>query len=178
LRVLPDEDPVPELFAELGAWLTRCDRAPQAVSEAGLKAFQLRSVALLGYAPQLGHCAHCGRPVSPPTLFGVSEGGVLCARCPAAGATLRVDDATLDLLRRLAGPEKHGGGDEATTLPLELDARTAEIIEAFLRFHITGYRGLRSLKSLAAWRALRAAGAASHLGRDGAAGGTSPAEHG
>ncbi|MCK4412168.1 MAG: DNA repair protein RecO [Candidatus Eisenbacteria sp.] len=197
LRVLPDEDPVPEIFAELGAWLARCDRRPGRVTHQALKAFQLRVVALLGYAPRLAHCAHCGGKIAPPVRFGVAEGGVLCDRCPAMGATLRVDRPALVWLRHLAqgagtagvapggagtptgvtpggaetpagaAPGEAGalgeagapGEDAAIELPLTVERQVAEIIEAFLRYHITGYRGLRSLKSLTAWRALRRRGA-------------------
>jgi len=84
------------------------------------------------------------------------------------GRDLRVDAAALAGLRHLArGPgaaqERNagqGGGGEAKPdeLPPSAERQVTEIIEAFLRFHIAGYRGLRSLKSLAAWEALQPAG--------------------
>lgn len=47
-----------------------------------LVAFVLRLMTLAGYAPQLLHCVHCGRPFSGEAAsFSPVLGGILCADC-------------------------------------------------------------------------------------------------
>jgi DNA repair protein RecO (recombination protein O) len=149
---LADEDPQPEVYRELAAFLDARNRAPgSGGADGGLRGLQLRVATLLGYAPQLEVCAHCGRALESPAAFGVAEGGVLCPRCPAGGEALALSPAALLRLRRLMAR------DPAETAPPDpadatVDRQVGRIVESFLRYHMTGYAGLRSLRCFADWR--------------------------
>ena len=167
LKVLPDEDPAPELFDALRGFMEACEEDPPRWGrETAFKGFQLHVVGLLGYRPQLDTCAGCGRPLESPRGFGVAEGGLLCGGCCPAGEVLAISPRALTRLRAIlaGGP---GAAEHASQGPLEpgsaadreawegaLDREVTGIIESFLRFHVTGYRGLRSLRGLAEWREL------------------------
>lgn len=168
-RVLTDQDPSPEIYAALTTYLDDCDArattagpaqtcgACYAALATGLKAFQMRIVVLAGYAPELSNCAGCGGDVRSPGGFGVAEGGLLCRRCAAAAECLPVSEQGASLLRSLVGGEAGDAcaGKRSVAAVPELPPATGRevtaIIEAFLRFHVTGYRGLRSLRSFEEW---------------------------
>jgi len=176
LRVLPDEDPAGEIYHTLAAFLERGDAEPSPGEIYwALRVFQFRTVALLGYAPQLTCCAVCGEAVPGAATFGVAEGGLLCARCRPQGETRPLSPGALDVLRSLVthagsagaaaageGASARGGHPAFPPVPRRsagLDRQVADVVECFLRYHVTGYQGLRSLKSLSDWRTLqRAAG--------------------
>lgn len=63
-------------------------------------AFELRYMALSGYAPRLESCAVCGREPEAP-LLSVSTGLLHCASCPSPGvdASLPLDAASLGAMR-------------------------------------------------------------------------------
>lgn len=75
--------------------------------------FIMGMLSLLGFRPQVGRCARCGRPVltektdlrqdAPVAAFGVEAGGVLCAPC-GAGEHCRLCPADVlylqDIMRR------------------------------------------------------------------------------
>ena len=162
LRVVPDEDPSVEIFETLGAFLERADAgASTAEMFWALRVFQFRTVALLGYAPQLACCAVCGEADVSDARFGVAEGGILCPRCRAQGETRPLAPAALALLQRLVAHAGAGSATAQADAPARagVDRQAAEVVECFLRYHVTGYQGLRSLKSLAAWRRVRRASA-------------------
>lgn len=162
LRVVPDEDPSPEIYAALAAFLESGDAGgspAQVLWE--LRVFQFGTIALLGYAPGLDRCVACGRPVPGGRTFGVAEGGILCSRCRPEGETLPLSAASLDLLRRLAGHAESGSSAGAGACPspgahpASAGRQVAAVVESFLQYHLPGYHGLRSLKSLADWQSLR-----------------------
>lgn len=160
-RILPDEDPFPPIYAALLRFLEGAQAAPENPrAEFRFKAFQLHTVALLGYAPQLEVCAHCGRSVGHPCGFAVAEGGMLCGRCDYRGEQLALSPDALKLLRRIvAGARTQAPQPAPERVSQQVgagDREAAAIIEALLRFHVTGYRGLRALRSLAEWRSLGA----------------------
>jgi DNA repair protein RecO (recombination protein O) len=159
-RVITDEDPVPEVFTALLRFLDGCERRPDHPrAELRLRAFQLHTVSLLGYAPQLDRCAACGRAADPPAGFGVSEGGVLCRDCAVATRPLALSPAALGLLREVvAGAQPASAAGEGRIAerptpgrPASADREVIAAVEAFLQYHVTGYRGLRALRSLETW---------------------------
>jgi DNA repair protein RecO (recombination protein O) len=157
LKVMPDEDPAPEIYDVLCDFLARqALRPPAEEDDGGLKSLQLRMIALLGYAPQLHTCVHCGEPVDAPRGFDVAEGGILCARCTPQGERLPLGREALLRLRQLAAPADVNSSTAAPgTIPpqasRECEREMGRVIEAFLRYHLPSYPGLRSLKSLAEW---------------------------
>lgn len=158
-RILPDEDPLPVIYAALLRYLEGTNMAPENPrAEFRFKAFQLHTVSLLGYAPQLQICAHCGRSADRPAGFGVAEGGILCGTCDHRGETLPVSPEALRLLRRIVSGARTGAPqtppEQASQKVRPGDGEASVMIESFLRYHVTGYRGLRALRSLAEWQAL------------------------
>jgi DNA repair protein RecO (recombination protein O) len=157
-RVLPDEDPVPRVCDALDRFLGGCEHANGAAGdEQRLRAFQLHVVAHLGYAPQLDRCARCGRAPQPRGGFGVSEGGLLCRRCAGGRQVLPLSDATLSMLRRAVGlrSARPAGGTSSGRSGQPADRKElGAVVEAFLRYHVTGYQDLKSLRGFSEWRAL------------------------
>lgn len=60
--------------------------------------YELHLLSILGYAPSLEACVHCGTPVEEDCRFSPAEGGVLCPRC---GGGLRLSGLALRLLHDL-----------------------------------------------------------------------------
>ncbi|CCW34386.1 DNA replication and repair protein RecO [Chthonomonas calidirosea] len=55
---------------------------PSAWLDSIIYAYDIRLLEILGYAPALEYCAHCGEPLQePPFGFSPAAGGALCARC-------------------------------------------------------------------------------------------------
>jgi DNA repair protein RecO (recombination protein O) len=151
LKILPDEDPAPELYGALDRFLTRWDCNPHAAGgEPSLKFFQLQAVSLLGYAPQLEHCTRCGGGARPWAGFGVAEGGILCPRCAGQGQSLPISPDTMSLLASLLCGEPPA---QQRRRP-EVDQEAVGIVAAFLRYHVPGYQGLRALRGWHQWQAL------------------------
>jgi DNA repair protein RecO (recombination protein O) len=147
LKVLPDEDPCPEVYDLLCDYLVDIARPGGAgAGDGGLKGMQLRTVALLGYSPELSACVRCRAPVDVPRGFDVSEGGVLCRRCAPQGEVLALGREALAHLRALVGAVPVAGEPSP-----EIEREMTRVIESFLRFHLPNYPGLRALKSLADW---------------------------
>lgn len=147
-KMLPDEDPSPEVYDALERFLDRCDREPLLPrSEARLKAFQLHVVSRLGYAPQLDLCTRCDGDLESPAGFGVAEGGLVCGRCAPQGNLLPVSPDTLELLAALVQGKKLVRRSRQP----EVDRELIDIVGAFLRYHLPGYQGLRALKGLGEW---------------------------
>ncbi|MBM3318046.1 MAG: DNA repair protein RecO [Candidatus Eisenbacteria bacterium] len=157
LRVVPGEEPNPEIHDLLLRYLAHLARLPgRPASAAVLKRLQLRIAALLGYEPRLGGCARCGGAAESPSGFGVAEGGLLCRRCRPEGERLALGVEALDRLRALASPERTPR--PAAQLPPEAARQMERVIESFLRYHLPAYSGLRALKSLDDWTLLVGAG--------------------
>lgn len=92
-------------------------------------AFELRLMCLSGYAPELGHCASCGREPEEPVL-NLREGWVCCRACPGGNETLPLGDDALQALRYIASaPAKKLF---SFTLPPEAQRRLAAACESYL----------------------------------------------
>lgn len=69
-----------EMYQLLVRTLERLDR--EADPEMALRYFQVRLLDLVGYRPELGRCANCGKEARPEDqFFSAMEGSLLCARC-------------------------------------------------------------------------------------------------
>lgn len=80
-RVVQPREPAHGVFRLLVETLKEVDREPP--DEGRLRAFELQLLSLLGYHPELRHCARCRRPRPAEGRFRVSlrAGGLLCRRC-------------------------------------------------------------------------------------------------
>ena len=106
--------------------------------------FMMAALDLLGYAPQLGVCASCEKPLAAkPAAFSPSAGGFLCDECALPGMSL-VPVAAIKVLRLMAS------GDIATYRRLKLDSPLIDTIEGVLTMQLEHHldRRLKSLQFL------------------------------
>lgn len=102
-----------------------------------LDSFQLRSLAIAGYAPSFDACARCGAE-GPHTFFHLASGGMLCGGCRGTGATAP-SPATVQLLGALLA----GEWETARSSDDRARREASGIVAAYLSWHLE--RGLRSL---------------------------------
>ena len=114
--------------------------------------FELRLMALLGYAPHIAACVGCGRPpgeYGEQGAFSTREGGFLCPRClHRDGAAIAVRRSTLEWIRRLA----ESPADRLHVL--RIGGEDLRLLEAVARAWVD-YRIERPLKSLGFLAALK-----------------------
>jgi DNA repair protein RecO (recombination protein O) len=118
-------------------------------------AFELRVLAALGLRPELGACAHCGKPAhASPGRLDLDAGAWFCRDCAGGGGrTLAVSREVATLLARLAaaplgaaGTDAAGSASEATTPRVRRLAGLA--LHRLLSIHLERYRYPRSLQLL------------------------------
>jgi len=99
-----ERSPSPRLFDLLLAALSVLSSSADDKSAAPLaRAFELRLLALSGYAPQLASCSSCGRKVRGGAFLSNAAGGVLCSSCAVERDTARYLSAgALAAMRLLA----------------------------------------------------------------------------
>ncbi len=102
-----------------------------------LDSFQLRSLAIAGYAPSFDACARCGL-AGPNRYFHAGSGGMLCDDCRVPGSSVPAT-GTVELLAGLLA------GDWATVAAADdrCGREASTIVANYLLWHLE--RGLRSL---------------------------------
>ncbi len=75
----PKDAPNEEMFEALTALFTELDEGKSALP--AILRFQLRTLALSGYEPNLETCARCGNEVGDRAHFSIRGGGVICTGC-------------------------------------------------------------------------------------------------
>lgn len=94
----PEEDPTDTIFPLLAGTLSLGERGrfPLAV-----RAFELRLMGELGYAPELYQCLHCRADLETQVFF-TEQGGVVCPRCVGHfPGTRTLTNGTWELMKRL-----------------------------------------------------------------------------
>jgi len=114
--------------------LAQGDHAPGLV----LDSFQLRALAIAGYAPSFTDCARCGEP-GPHRAFSVPLGGAVCPSCRPPGSPAPAPE-TMTLLSALLS----GDWTVADVSQGRHRREASGLIAAFGQFHLE--RGLRSLR--------------------------------
>lgn len=105
-------------------------------------AFEIRLMALLGYAPELTCCVSCGNQMGYENVwFSPSYGGILCSDCSRKEDAIRVSVGTVRVLERLL----YGDLDKLHILKLTDDMFRE--LDTILRKYID-YRLEKPLKSL------------------------------
>ena len=132
----------PELFARLSSALDLIAEEPD---ESMLAMFLARSwevVALLGFAPELGHCTTCGRLLGEEEMgtFDLVAGGVCCSACSNVAEGRRLGPVA----RRQLGSLVEG------RVPPELRKPGAHLglLDDFVTVHMLGGRRLQSFQFL------------------------------
>lgn len=157
-KIVPDEDPNPELYHNLRQFLAAIDNDPaNPRASVWFKMFQLQSASLLGYAPQLEMCARCESESEDYAGFGVAAGGLICRRCAGAEQLLPLAPGSLRMVRAILGREDHphldlDSGEQSLAAH---DRELISVIGSFLRYHLSGYKGLRSLRCLIEWEEMQ-----------------------
>lgn len=133
------EEPNEALFDGIDEAYGRLTEAPATDITALILSTAWVMVALLGYAPELSACVHCGQKLRAEEMgrFDFSAGGVRCERCAAAVPDApRVGPRSRDQLKALLRGELVDG----------LDRPSAHIgvLRDFVTYHISGSRPLPS----------------------------------
>jgi DNA repair protein RecO (recombination protein O) len=102
-----------------------------------LDSYQLRALAIAGYAPTFDACARCGAE-GPHRDFHAASGGMLCSTCRMPGSAAPSPTAVALLAALLSGDwEVAGLADDRSR------REAGSIVAAYLSWHLE--RGLRSL---------------------------------
>ena len=101
--------------------------------------FQMRFLALSGYAPDLVGCSVCRRPVEeiqdPSFRFDLKKGGLVCSRCaPDASRTLNLHRGTIKQLQWIKGRELNTAGRLRFTPQAIKEGEN--LLEAFGPYHL------------------------------------------
>lgn len=75
----PRDAPNEEMFEALTVLFTELDEGKSALPS--ILIFQLHTLALSGYEPNLETCAECGKPAGDRAHFSIRRGGVICTDC-------------------------------------------------------------------------------------------------
>lgn len=129
-----------DLYDVLSAGLDAVEAAAPSDVGATTLALVWRIVDVLGFAPELRSCTHCGRPLDGREMgrFDVAAGGVACARCPVSEKARRVGpQARADLARLVAG-----GVPAALRRPWA----HASLLGDFLAVHLLGGRPSKAMR--------------------------------
>lgn len=112
--------------------------APDSVEGTALRAIW-RLVAVLGFAPDPGRCASCGRRLEAGegARFDFGAGGLVCRSCGGSGPMLSAEEA--DVLRGLLDRGKP---------PARPGRRQRRLVADFIRYHVAEGTHLRSLAFL------------------------------
>jgi DNA repair protein RecO (recombination protein O) len=144
-KVLEERHPVDDMFDLVVVTLDRLNRPARSPRLDGAW-FLMRMLEMLGYQPQLQHCAGCGDALPEmQAWFSPLLGGVICKRCgahPDGGSPLSVNG--LKVLRLMTA----GDADLYDRLHLsgELMVEIERALESQLEYHLD--RRLKSLEFL------------------------------
>lgn len=78
---VPDHEPEPAVFDAAVRFLTALNEGVPA--EEALLSLHIRVLAILGFAPTLDRCVHCGKMPAPgrSASFDAARGGIVCRAC-------------------------------------------------------------------------------------------------
>jgi DNA repair protein RecO (recombination protein O) len=145
-EVLSEEQPEPQAFDSLAAYLVELDEGP--FHWTGLLAAEMRLLAPIGLAPRLDRCLSCDAPAPPrkAAFFDVRRGGIVCRSCGGADRTL-AGEPRARMLAALQSPAASSVEPVAAAAPYRDAHRT---MLAFLEHHIgRRFRSTRLLEEVA-----------------------------
>lgn len=78
---VPEHEPEPAVFETAVRFLTALEAG--APAQESLLSLQIRVLTLLGFAPTLDRCVHCGKVPAPgrAAAFDAARGGIVCRAC-------------------------------------------------------------------------------------------------
>ncbi len=129
LDFVPEREAAPDCFALLLAALGQLQGAKD--PEALLRIFEIRFLALLGYAPRLDACVQCGRKAS---VFGFSskQGGLVCSGCAGPKDAASVSRGAVHFWRKASeiGADRMG----RVGLDARLNGELKQILHRYLLY--------------------------------------------
>ncbi|MGH7572098.1 MAG: DNA repair protein RecO [Gemmatimonadota bacterium] len=133
--VLPDGAPLEPLYALTVEGLERLERVAAGGERRWETFHRLAAAATLGLAPHLEACVGCGRelPDGGELAFSISEGGLVCDRCPSRPGLQRLSPRDFSFLTLYAHPD-YGLIDEMEAVEQE-EVVVQRLIHDFIRWH-------------------------------------------
>ena len=145
--VVPENSPPEELLPLLLNCLYALDRGDRPLGQIKA-AFELRSMALAGFAPMLEGCAVCGRSPALQPRLNLSQGILHCRDCPAGeGISLPLSPGVLSAMEHIL----HCPGRRLLSFRMEEQAlqELADVCEAYLLTQLErGFGGLEYYKKI------------------------------
>ena len=146
-RLLPTEEPNEALFGLLASVLAEISLAERSQLEVILSSYELKTLYLVGYGPQLAECVRCGKAVEEDAWFGLLSGGILCSDC--RNKDLNALSISADALNLLRDCRRESIRKVRTTYSSDHVSReAADILNAFFRAQISEGAKVRSLDFL------------------------------
>ena len=146
-RLMPVDEQNEALFSLLASALAQISLAERSQLEIILSSYELKTLHLVGYGPELSRCVRCGKPVTGSAWFGLLSGGVLCPGCSDKDLNaMSISREALALLRDCRDEsiakirESHSAG--------RTSREAADILNAFFRAQISEGAKVRSLDFL------------------------------
>ncbi len=101
VKASAEEEPAEELFYLILQILKLIQQGKD--TDTCLRIFEIRTLSLLGYQPQMSHCLRCRKPIDKKNkvIFSPVEGGVICKTCRkhVKGRQLAVSIGSLSFLQ-------------------------------------------------------------------------------
>ncbi len=113
-----------------------------------LYVFEVRLLEILGFRPEFGRCAECGRATdevqSEMLTVNLSEGGVYCPTCSAKGRGLEmISQGAVNTLRRMQELSDISSATRIVLTPvMHNEIRTT--LRRYLQTHVEGLKALKS----------------------------------
>jgi DNA repair protein RecO (recombination protein O) len=146
-RLMPVEEPNEALFGLLASALREISLAERSQLEVILSSYELKTLHLVGYGPELARCVRCSKPVKDMAWFGLLSGGVLCPECRNKDLNaMSISQEALDLLRDCHRKSIEKVRKTCTSGRASREA--ADILNAFFRAQISEGAKVRSLDFL------------------------------
>jgi DNA repair protein RecO (recombination protein O) len=146
-RLMPVEEPNEPLYGLLVAVLREINLAERPQLEVILSSYELKTLCLVGYGPELSGCVRCGKPVEEDAWFGLLSGGVLCPDC--RNKDLNAVSISSEALALLRDCKRQSIEKIRKTYPAGRTSREAtDLLNAFFRAQISEGAKVRSLDFL------------------------------
>ena len=100
--------------------------------------FRLSFAGAAGFAPNLGHCGLCGKPVEGPALFAVEEGHIRCPICRISATPVRYGvDLTANALNMLRHVQNNPPSSWSSCNFSPVERRNlSKAIDRFVQYHL------------------------------------------
>jgi DNA repair protein RecO (recombination protein O) len=139
------EEECSELYEWVRGALQRIGKEPASEVPGWILASSWRTLALLGFPPELGNCVGCGAVLEEPApgvwwRFDASAGGIRCVDCGRGSSLPRIGPGARNDLAALVRGEP--------PVPLAGQRAHLRILEGFAYYHLAPGKGFKSFRML------------------------------